>query len=102
MEALQLILRICHLDLTCPGWDFSWGWSPAALPWILQNCWEYYEYTGDVKYMEEHIYPMLKEAALLYDQILIEDEKTGRLVLGTCLFAGALVLLQQEILTNSP
>lgn len=65
---------------TCPGWDFSWGWSPAALPWILQNCWEYYEYTGDVKYMEEHIYPMLKEAALLYDQILIEDEKTGRLV----------------------
>ena len=65
---------------TCPGWDFSWGWSPAALPWILQNCWEYYEYTGDVKYMEEHIYPMLKEAALLYDQILIEDTKTGRLV----------------------
>ncbi|WP_461812907.1 glycosyl hydrolase family 95 catalytic domain-containing protein, partial [Faecalimonas sp.] len=65
---------------TCPGWNFSWGWSPAALPWILQNCWEYYEYTGDVKYMEEHIYPMLKEAALLYDQILIEDKKTGRLV----------------------
>lgn len=65
---------------TCPGWNFSWGWSPAALPWILQNCWEYYEYTGDVKYMEEHIYPMLKEAALLYDQILIEDTKTGRLV----------------------
>lgn len=65
---------------TCPGWDFSWGWSPAALPWILQNCWEYYEYTGDKAYMEEHIYPMLKEAALLYDQILIEDTKTGRLV----------------------
>ena len=65
---------------TCPGWDFSWGWSPAALPWILQNCWEYYEYTGDKAYMEEHIYPMLKEAALLYDQILIEDKETGRLV----------------------
>ena len=30
--------------------------------------------------MEEHIYPMSKEAALLYDQILIEDTKTGRLV----------------------
>lgn len=65
---------------TCPGWDFSWGWSPAALPWILQNCWEYYEYTGDVAYMEKNIYPLLKESALLYDQILIEDEKTGRLV----------------------
>lgn len=65
---------------TCPGWDFSWGWSPAALPWILQNCWEYYEYTGDVDYMRENIYPMLKESALLYDQIMIEDEETGRLV----------------------
>ncbi len=66
---------------TCPGWNFSWGWSPAALPWILQNCWEYYEYTGDVEYMENHLYPMLKEAALLYDQILIEDPNgSGRLV----------------------
>lgn len=57
---------------TCPGWKFSWGWSPAAVPWILQNCWEYYEYTGDVEYMREHIYPMLKEEALLYDQILVD------------------------------
>lgn len=58
---------------TCPGWDFSWGWSPAAVPWILQNCWEYYEYTGDVDYMREHIYPMLKEEAVLYDQILVDS-----------------------------
>ena len=65
---------------TCPGWDFSWGWSPAALPWILQNCWEYYEYTEDEEYLRTNIYPMLKEAALLYDQILIEDPLTGRLV----------------------
>lgn len=58
---------------TCPGWKFSWGWSPSAVPWILQNCWEYYEYTGDVDYMRERIYPMLKEAALLYDQILVDS-----------------------------
>ena len=63
---------------TCPGWDFSWGWSPAALPWILQNCWEYYEYTGDVAYMQEHLYPMLKASANLYDNILFE--KDGRMV----------------------
>lgn len=58
---------------TCPGWNFSWGWSPAAVPWILQNCWEYYEYTGDVEYMRENIYPMLREEALFYDQTLIDD-----------------------------
>ena len=64
---------------TCPGWAFSWGWSPAAVPWILQNCWEYYEFTGDTEFMEENIYPMLKEEAIFYNQILTED-KDGKLV----------------------
>ena len=59
---------------TCPGWDFSWGWSPAAVPWILQNCWEYYEYTGDFDYMKEYIYPMLREEAVMYSQMLVRDE----------------------------
>ena len=64
---------------TCPGWNFDWGWSPAAVPWILQNCWEYYEYTGDVDYMREYIYPMMKEEAIFYDQILVRDAE-GKLV----------------------
>ena len=59
---------------TCPGWTFSWGWSPAALPWILRNCYEYYLYTGDLDCLRDQIYPMLKEAARFYDQFLIEDE----------------------------
>ena len=58
---------------TCPGWSFDWGWSPAAVPWIIQNCWEYYEYTGDKEYMRTHLYPMMKEETLLYDQILIDS-----------------------------
>ena len=64
---------------TCPGWNFSWGWSPAGVPWILQNCWAYYEYTGDVEYLTNNIYPMMKEAAKLYDKMLIRD-KDGKLV----------------------
>ena len=64
---------------TCPGWEFSWGWSPAGVPWMLQNCWEYYEYTGDVEYMEEMIYPMLKEEAVFYDQFLVKNAE-GKLV----------------------
>lgn len=58
---------------TCPGWAFSWGWSPAAVPWIIQNCWEYYEYTGDLEYMRENLYPMMREEAILYDQILVDS-----------------------------
>ena len=64
---------------TCPGWRFSWGWSPAAVPWILQNCWSYYEYTGDVSYLRDNIYPMMKEEARLYDQMLVRDSD-GKLV----------------------
>ena len=64
---------------TCPGWSFSWGWSPAAVPWILQNCWSYYEYTGDTSYLRDNIYPMMKEEAKLYDQMLVRDSD-GKLV----------------------
>ncbi len=64
---------------TCPGWSFDWGWSPAAVPWIIQNCWEYYEFTGDVEYMRDYIYPMLKEEAIFYDKTLIRDND-GKLV----------------------
>ena len=64
---------------TCPGWNFSWGWSPAAVPWILQNCWDYYEYTGDISYLENNIYPMMKEEAKLYDQMLVRGAD-GKLV----------------------
>ncbi len=64
---------------TCPGWSFDWGWSPAAVPWILQNCWEYYEYTGDVEFMCEYLYPMMKEQAIFYDATMVRDGD-GKLV----------------------
>jgi len=63
---------------TCPGWDFSWGWSPAAVPWILQNVYEYFEYTQDVDYLRDKIYPMMREETVYFDRILVEDPKTGR------------------------
>lgn len=55
---------------TCPGWAFSWGWSPAAVPWMLQNVYEYYEYTQDTEFLRDKIFPMMEEEAKLYEQIL--------------------------------
>ncbi len=63
---------------TCPGWEFNWGWSPAAVPWILQNVYEYYEYTQDKEYLESVIYPMMREETAYFERILIEDPATGR------------------------
>lgn len=64
---------------TAPGWAFSWGWSPAAVPWILENVFDAYEYTQDTAYLRDVIYPMMREEAVFYDQYLVEDED-GKLV----------------------
>lgn len=65
---------------TCPGWCFLWGWSPAAVPWILQNVFDYYLFTCDEDFLRERIYPMMKEEAILYDQIMVYCKEYDRLV----------------------
>ncbi len=65
---------------TSPGWDFYWGWSTAAVAWLMQNLWEYYEFTLDRKMLEKEIYPIMRESARFYSQWLIEDEEQDRLV----------------------
>lgn len=65
---------------TAPGWDFYWGWCTAAAAWLMQNIWEYYEFTGDKEYFERHIYPIMAESVRFYSQWLIYDERQQRLV----------------------
>lgn len=65
---------------TAPGWDFYWGWSTAAVAWLMQNIWEYYEFTCDKDYLKEKIYPIMKECARFYSKWLIFDEKQNRFV----------------------
>lgn len=65
---------------TAPGWDFYWGWSTAAVAWLMQNIWEYYEFTGDKEYFEQRIYPIMLESVKFYSQWLIYDDKQERLV----------------------
>lgn len=67
---------------TCPGWDFSWGWSPVAVAWILHNVYEIYEYTCDKALLKDEIYPMLTEAADYFESLLVE--KDGRLLSVPC------------------
>lgn len=67
---------------TCPGWNFSWGWSPAAVPWILHDVFGAYEYTGNISLLKSTIYPLLKETAVYYSKMLIKHN--GRLVTAPC------------------
>lgn len=65
---------------TAPGWEFYWGWSTAAVAWLMQNIWEHYEFTCDRKYLAEKIFPIMRESVRFYTQWLIYDEKQDRLV----------------------
>lgn len=65
---------------TAPGRDFYWGWSTAAVAWLMQNLWEHYEFTGDEGLLRGRIYPIMRESARFYSQWLIWDERQARLV----------------------
>ena len=61
--------------------------------------WDYYEYTGDTSYLENNIYPMMKEEAKLYDQMLVRGAD-GKLYLHRH-FHRSMDRLQMEIHMSS-
>ena len=42
--------------------------------WLCRHLYDYYEYTGDIAYLREHGYPVMKEAAQFYLDLLVEDQ----------------------------
>jgi alpha-L-fucosidase 2 len=69
---------------TGPGSDWRWGWDPGAGAFILQNLYDYFRFTRDIFKLEKDIYPMMEEAARMWSQLLIWDEKQKRLVASPC------------------
>ncbi|EJP21674.1 Gram-positive signal peptide protein, YSIRK family [Streptococcus oralis SK304] len=65
---------------TTPGWNYYWGWSPAANAWMMQNVYDYYKFTKDESYLKEKIYPMLKETAKFWNSFLHYDKTSDRWV----------------------
>lgn len=65
---------------TAPGWDYYWGWSPAANAWIMQTVYEAYSFYRDQDYLKEKIYPMLKETVRFWNDFLHEDQQAQRWV----------------------
>lgn len=65
---------------TATGWQIdTWGWCPAAGTWLMQNCYDYYQFSQDKELLESTIYPMLKEQVLMYEYLLME--KNGKMVM---------------------
>ncbi|MHB0998396.1 MAG: glycoside hydrolase family 95 protein [Armatimonadota bacterium] len=57
------------------GWDV---WIGAAA-WLAQHLWWRYEYGLDLGFLQEKVYPFIKETAAFYEDYLIKDP-LGRLV----------------------
>jgi len=65
---------------TAPGWDYYWGWSPAANAWMMQTVYEAYSFYRDQDYLREKIYPMLRETVRFWNAFLHEDALAQRWV----------------------
>ena len=51
----------------------SWGFWSGASGWLCRSLYEIYEYTLDKKYLADTAFPLMKEAAVFYLDILVED-----------------------------
>ena len=71
---------VTPLGFVGPGSSWRWGWAPTNGAWALQNCFDYYLFTGDTQKLRKDIYPAMEECALMWTKLLHEDKKTGRLV----------------------
>lgn len=64
--------------------DGIWGISPIGSAWLCEHVWEHYLFGGDVEFLKEQGYPLMKGAARFMLDFLIEAPEgtpfAGRLV----------------------
>jgi alpha-L-fucosidase 2 len=57
----------------------SWANWPVGGAWLCQHLWEHYQFTGDLTFLKNTAYPLMKEAGYFCLDWLVED-KDGLLV----------------------
>ena len=66
-------------EFTAPGEHPSWGATNTSAAWMCEHMYQHYQYTLDKEYLKD-IYPVMKEAALFFVDMLVEDPRTNYLV----------------------
>ncbi|MCI0498981.1 MAG: glycoside hydrolase family 95 protein [Planctomycetales bacterium] len=67
---------------TDPAGHPQWAMWPMGLTWCTAHYMERYRFTGDMNFLNDRAWPILKEAALFNLDFLVPDPKTGKLVAG--------------------
>ncbi len=66
-------------EYTAPGDSPSWGATNTCAAWLCEHLYDHWLYTLDKDYLAR-IYPTMKEAALFFVDMLVEDPETHWLV----------------------
>lgn len=61
---------------TSTGEGANWGSTLTGGAWLCEHIWEHYKFTQNTEFLKEY-YPVLREAAQFFEDILIKDPKTG-------------------------
>jgi alpha-L-fucosidase 2 len=64
---------------TAPGEHPSWGATNTGGAWLALHAWQHFQFTQDTAFLRE-VYPMMKEAAVFFLDIMIEEPGHGWLV----------------------
>lgn len=64
---------------TYPGEHPSWGATNTTAAWLCQHLYRHYQYSMDRDYLA-YVYPTMKEAALFFVDMLVEDPRSHYLV----------------------
>lgn len=67
---------------TVPVGRTVWGMWPLGGAWCSRHLFDHWRFTGDVDFLRERAFPVLREASLFFLDYLAEDPETGRLVSG--------------------
>jgi alpha-L-fucosidase 2 len=66
-------------EFTAPGEHPSWGATNTSAAWLCAHLYNHYLYSNDKTYLAD-VYPVMKEAALFFTDMLVEDPRSLYLV----------------------
>jgi alpha-L-fucosidase 2 len=60
----------------------QWAMWPMGAAWACEHLFMHYEFTNDKSFLKNFAYPIMKDAALFFVDLMVPDPKTGKLVSG--------------------
>ena len=82
-----------QVNYNCRGWvlhhntdlwraaapvDGAWGIWPMGAAWLSQDLWEHYAFTGDLEFLRQRGYPIMKDASQFILDFLVSAPKGSR------------------------